>query len=495
MFTNLTAFVSVVLLALSVSGSADTRDIKRKANYIEAGSLLLPLLSDGFEHEVWIDEKPSVDTSMYLIKCAYRLNFETMFYADTITLDKSSRVKNIGYDIISGTRNNVLRLQYNAVKSEESSSFITLFSLGKDIHPDTPVTHLLFWVRSDTDNQSLAVAFWNDNKPGEPNITFADVSHYTPITHEWKLVSIPLRDTGYHTDTNNKPCISFLPFNTDATGYVYIDDIRLCRLEPKNTLDTFQSSLTSSLGTRPCLEKSRHFYVYSDYTPYLCFHSARCCEMVYDDLCVILGNSTPLEYPVLIGIFANRSAFSRFMTKLGYGQQNVRGIYLTGSNYSFIGSYFDENYNEAAVYANLVHETAHLVLHSYFESIPIPLWLDEGIAQYYEFNTYEYGNIDRKQKEKRIQRVTKIGACKLTALLDSFNEEYNNEVFTVSEKYLYAYSFVTFLYKSYAMTGLISQIKAGKTPHDALRHVFKASLDDIEKQWQSFIANKADAFK
>ncbi|RJP60801.1 MAG: hypothetical protein C4541_03440 [Candidatus Auribacter fodinae] len=479
---------------ISVSG-ADAVQKQTIAGRMHAGkhTVAVPSVQASFMQEAWIDNKPVIDAGKYAMYPVYILNFERSFYTNTVTIQSESPLCSPDFSIAEGDTNSCLRLQYPSSNSGQSE--ITKFFFDKDECPELRPTHLLFWVKSDRESGRLGVSVWSDNVYQDVNVTFVDVSDYAAINHDWSLVSIPLKDFGFELNAQTDPCICFVPFSKNDSGVVFVDDIRLYRIEPADSLENMKSKIKSSLRNRFFLRTAGIFTSYSNYTDYMSFHSARCCNMVYADLRLILNHDDPLKDPVMTIVFSNKNEFNLFLQDIGFNPGKVRGIYISGYGYNLICSYIDANDDEAFVYSSLVHETAHLVLHSYLDRVNIPLWLDEGIAQYYECNTSEYGNISREDKQRRQKYLNSLSECRLSLLLQSFDRKYTNDVYPLGAKYLYAYSFVTYLYHNNFMAKVIANINAGMSSEQALTNACGTSITELEKNWHLYLQRNKDIFR
>jgi hypothetical protein len=395
-----------------------------------------------------------------------------------------------------GEKNTCLRITYkseitiNKLKQQKLTDTIVFSAIPQKSNCAKP-THLLFWIRSDNELENIGVCFWNKEITGKENLNILEVADYTKIGRKWSLVTIPVSDGNYYTNLESAPYICFFPLKDSVENTFYVDNIQFCNIVPANVYGKFKKDLFHIFRNREkFVNKTDHFHVYSNYTDYICFHSGRCCEMVYRDLGQIFDRPVQLAQPVMVAVFRKQSEFFSYLKTVGYNAGHIRGVFLVSGDFSFIGSYFDDEHGEADVYANLVHETAHLFLQKYLNGISIPLWLNEGIAQYYEISTYEYGNNFRNEKEKRKNMAKQLGPCSLQQLFSTFDTDYNSAGFSVSKKYLYSYSFVSFLYKKNIMKSLIRKVKQGDDPESALIDIFQCSLSQIEDQWDSFLKNQ-----
>jgi len=136
----------------------------------------------------------------------------------------------------------------------------------------------------------------------------------------------------------------------------------------------------------------------------------------------------------------------------------------------------------------LPHELTHIVFREYVKgNNTIPLWLDEGIAQYQERK-----NVIETEKSLR-RAVHNNGYMPLR----EFNHVYyiGNEHDTVIVKMFYAQSesIVRFMIKEYGrerFANFVRQLKLGKTVEQALRFSYPLgidSLDNLENKWLEYM--------
>ncbi|MCD6459237.1 hypothetical protein J7L67_01045 [bacterium] len=136
----------------------------------------------------------------------------------------------------------------------------------------------------------------------------------------------------------------------------------------------------------------------------------------------------------------------------------------------------------------LPHELTHIIFREYVKgNKKIPLWLDEGIAQYQE----------RKgigQTEKILRHAVRNNAY---MPLEEFNQVYSlgdeHETGIVRIFYAQSESIVRFMIKKYGSQKFgqfVKQLKAGKTVEDALKFSYPQSidsLDNLEKKWLEYM--------
>lgn len=464
-------------------------------NTITSEKNLLPVASVDVQSYAWVDTDFKVNTaSNQTITPLYTLDFEKPFSVHYVKLNETN-LSGVcaAFDIIKGKKNSCLRITCKPGSSEQNG--VNALVLGLD--PQRPQaeepTHLLFWIRSDCDYQPFGVAYWNKKISGRENLNLLDLTNYKPVRTQWHLFAIPVEDGNYYHQMSGRSYVCFFPLKNSNDSAVYIDNIQFCRVISSSIRDLWLNNLSAVYKNHDTfVNRTGHFDVYSDYSEYICFQSGRCCEMVFKDLGMLFDHPIQIKKPVITAIFSRQSDFKRFLKLGGYKATELRAVYLNAPDFSFIGSYVDDTQSESDVYTSLVHETAHLFLHQHIGSVHIPLWLDEGIAQYYEISTSEYGNIARERKKLKDIRKYSPDDTKysLKALLTGFNTRYDADRIPIGAKYFYSYSFVSFLYKTQTIGNVIQSVKNGNRPEAALRSIFGCSIEDIDRKWKDFVGKK-----
>jgi hypothetical protein len=111
-------------------------------------------------------------------------------------------------------------------------------------------------------------------------------------------------------------------------------------------------------------------------------------EQLQRDMAAALGLSqqaTPS--PIHLILFRDRPSYDRYMEHYFPGAPQRRAMFIQGSAPGWVFAYRHPDFE-----VDLRHETVHALLHSDLPTVP--LWLDEGIAEYYEVaaDARVYGN-------------------------------------------------------------------------------------------------------
>ena len=102
-------------------------------------------------------------------------------------------------------------------------------------------------------------------------------------------------------------------------------------------------------------------------------------EQLEHDMATALGLKTTRE-PIHLILFRDQASYDRYMEHYFHGAPARRAMFIKGSMPGWVFAYQNADYE-----IDLRHESAHALLHS--ELPTVPLWLDEGLAEYYEAAT------------------------------------------------------------------------------------------------------------
>ncbi len=97
------------------------------------------------------------------------------------------------------------------------------------------------------------------------------------------------------------------------------------------------------------------------------------------DVAATLGLK-PIDSPIVICLFANRTSYVRYMAEHAPAGVNRQALFVKGEDAGFVYVYRHTGFE-----TDLRHEVTHAILHSMLPFLP--LWLDEGLAEYFEVRT------------------------------------------------------------------------------------------------------------
>lgn len=152
----------------------------------------------------------------------------------------------------------------------------------------------------------------------------------------------------------------------------------------------------------------------------------------------------------------------------------------TFSNYGITNQIVEgEYYQDTWLNAVIPHEISHIFFNQvvYNPTVNVPVWLNEGIAQYNEFITHEWemGLVETAAANSSL--------VPLKALEDGFGS-YNVDRIYLS--YAEAYSAAAYLVKTYGNEGLsalLAAYKEGETTDEAFQTALGISVGQFEMDW------------
>lgn len=185
---------------------------------------------------------------------------------------------------------------------------------------------------------------------------------------------------------------------------------------------------------------------------------------------------TALAFPIKIIVYNNFSEFAEWQGGLVefIGGQAFPNIGVTAQIVEAFGSQ-TRWLNEV-----IPHEISHLYLAqvSYSPVAPVPVWLDEGVAQYNEFT-------DHTPTLALVRRAAADGTLiPLSTLRDGFGMQSNEARSRLA--YAQALSAVTYLIETYQTDGLaalLAAYKAGRPTEDAFLTALGVTLGEFEAGW------------
>lgn len=230
-------------------------------------------------------------------------------------------------------------------------------------------------------------------------------------------------------------------------------------------------------------EKSEHFLVYYANDPQFAEEVSRKAETYYKKIASELGYQRYSDFwtwdkRAKIYIYPDRESFLK-STDQPQWSEGVADYYAKKiSSYAWSEGFLD---------ALLPHEMAHLIFRDYVGFTgEIPLWLDEGVAQWMEPKK-------RELVKTAVARIAQQGKLLSVARMMSLDIRTNEDAEFVGAYYVQAVSLVSFLVTQYGptkFTNFCRQLRDGKTVEEALIFVYPTSirgLEELEKKWVQYI--------
>jgi hypothetical protein len=186
---------------------------------------------------------------------------------------------------------------------------------------------------------------------------------------------------------------------------------------------------------------------------------------------------TGLDFPIILLIYNSSAEFDEW--------HGIAHDWVGGESYSRYGitTQIVENANNTRWLGDVIpHEISHLyfVQVTYNPTVSIPVWLNEGIAQYNEFT-------DNSWRLERVRSAAKNGDLISLSLLENGFGAFNED--RVRLAYDQAVSAVTYLVDTYGeggLSGLLRSYKAGEPTGEAFISALGVSPDEFEIGWAAW---------
>lgn len=111
--------------------------------------------------------------------------------------------------------------------------------------------------------------------------------------------------------------------------------------------------------------------------------------------------NAPAATPIHLILFADRESYATYLNRYFPGAPIRRALFIQGSAPGWVFAYQNRDYE-----VDLRHETTHALLHSQIPNVP--LWLDEGLAEYFEVpsgqRVYEHPHLAKVRWNARFFR-------------------------------------------------------------------------------------------
>ena len=173
------------------------------------------------------------------------------------------------------------------------------------------------------------------------------------------------------------------------------------------------------------------------------------------DIASILGLRLN-QKPIVINVFQSRRSYQEFVTRIAPDGKERRALFIQSETHGSVYVYL-----HADVMMDLRHETTHAILHS---SLPfIPLWLDEGLAEYFEVARENRASANRHLKRTKLDaRLILTWRPNLTKL-----ETVRDQSAMTARNYREAWAWVHFLlHGPAAANSMITRYLASIEAHD-----------------------------
>lgn len=203
-------------------------------------------------------------------------------------------------------------------------------------------------------------------------------------------------------------------------------------------------------------------------------------DSIRDDLTQLrstLAEDSGLDFgtePLEIRLFSDRRQYIRQISPMVPDAKRQRGVYVIRDAKVAVFSF-----QQRGLGSTLRHESVHAWLHS---AMPyVPLWLDEGLASYYEIDTSRQSFLEHPYAS-RVRWTVKLGWRPKLRTLEAIERSADMDI----ADYRHAWAWVHFLMHESdesraALTGYLRGI-AEERPPERLSEVLARELPDAEQR-------------
>jgi hypothetical protein len=200
-----------------------------------------------------------------------------------------------------------------------------------------------------------------------------------------------------------------------------------------------------------------------------------------------------IDYQIQIFIYGNRD---EFLSALQPGQHEFAGgtiidefgIVLVQASPTGPGD--DLQYALVATPHELIHLVVAQELKGPFKDVSMPLWMNEGLASYYE---YDPPQMEPRYKSALQQAIKSDSLIRLRTLEGKFPDDYSLAILAYGE----GYSVDDFIMRQYGtdkLRRIFALYKAGTTNDDAFQQVLGVDEDGLENLWRKSVGAQQKSY-
>ncbi|MGM0425814.1 MAG: peptidase MA family metallohydrolase [Thermodesulfobacteriota bacterium] len=147
--------------------------------------------------------------------------------------------------------------------------------------------------------------------------------------------------------------------------------------------------------------------------------------------------------------------------------------------------------NPSTTRAIFKHELCHLLIHQHITRVPVPRWLDEGVAQWASDGM---GDIMVDQKRSLLNKAAFNGRfIPLRRLERGFPREKQRLILAYEESKSFTEHLIARFGKE-GLLGVLERMQQGSTVPRAIQHTYSVSLYKLEREWQQSVKRRVSWF-
>ena len=239
-------------------------------------------------------------------------------------------------------------------------------------------------------------------------------------------------------------------------------------------------------------ERSPHFLIVTNTSAKLAKEMSQALEQQYTDFLRRFVIKKEPKNPLPIKVFAEKAEFKKYIQE--------GGAKIT----EHAAGFFDPNKKEIVLYwsddpedvlSTLYHETTHYFVDLFMPRAEAPLWMNEGLAVYFETAQFKNGRLETGQipygRLLELQEALKAGKQHKLSALVKMNDygAGGYDQLAYAEGWSLVYFFATFQRGQHAQRFgfYMEELQKGRPPALAFKNAFQVGPDEIEPIWKDFV--------
>ncbi|MFW6108047.1 MAG: peptidase MA family metallohydrolase [bacterium] len=238
--------------------------------------------------------------------------------------------------------------------------------------------------------------------------------------------------------------------------------------------------------------ETRHFVIQTDTGRHVCKNAGRAMEQLYKEFQDIFGvkEGAQAKKTELV-IFKEKADFLAYAKDLG-GQlrEGTLGFYRWAADGRSQIVAYKRQTEEHHTLSTLYHEATHHFLKLALGRQP-PLWLNEGLAVFFETSRWERGRLKTgvipRRRLKLLQRAVKLDRHYPLAKLMTFGKDKYDAL-----AYAEGWSLVYFLLDKAGRKRFgqyLQKLRDGDDPDEAFKSSFTDDIQKLEEKWKAYVEN------
>jgi len=265
---------------------------------------------------------------------------------------------------------------------------------------------------------------------------------------------------------------------------------------PNGKLETVELQFKPKPVVMPFVEETEHYVIKTDVSEKAAKNAGKAMEQLYKVFTEIFRpENDKVDSKTEVVIFAKEEDFRRLagLDATGAPKGQLGFFRAMPDGQTQIATYRREG-DEFGTMNTLYHEATHqflLLVMGGPKKAP-PLWLNEGLAVYFENSRWENGvfktGIIPNERLAVLQKALRAGLCvHLADLMKRGKDTY--DALCYSESWSLIYFFIKSDGGAHAkrFAEYFKMLREGKDPDEAFKTCFTADLDKLERAWKKFV--------